>query len=101
MPHRTRAVWSPPSLSGSRACKDAPTLVSSSPSELDLVFGLAPRHNHAEAAVIHEQDLPLIRTGLVQISLAIQLRYELLLAETAMVRYCRGNRIVSNNHGVV
>jgi hypothetical protein len=35
------------------------------PSELDIVFGLALRHNNAELAVIHELDMPIDRTGLV------------------------------------
>jgi hypothetical protein len=46
------------------------------PSELDVVFGLALRHKKAELAVIHEQDFPVDRTGLVQRYIAIQLRYE-------------------------
>ncbi|HEY6974055.1 MAG TPA: hypothetical protein VI359_07105 [Nitrospiraceae bacterium] len=46
------------------------------PSELDLVIGLAFRYDKAELAVIHEQDMPIDRTGLVQRYIAIQLRYE-------------------------
>jgi len=46
------------------------------PSELDVVFGLALRHNNAELAVIQELDMPIDRTGLVQRYIAIQLRYE-------------------------
>lgn len=46
------------------------------PSDLDLVFGLALRYDKAELAVIHEQDFPVDRTGLVQRYIAIQLRYE-------------------------
>lgn len=46
------------------------------PSELDLVLGLALRYDKAEIAVIHEQDFPIDRTGLVQRYIAIQLRYE-------------------------
>lgn len=46
------------------------------PSELDLVVGLALRHRDAEVALIHEWDMPLDRSGLVQRYLAIQIRYE-------------------------
>ena len=46
-----------------------------SPTELDLVFGIAFRYKDAELAVIHEQDMPLDRGGLVQRYTAIQLRY--------------------------
>jgi len=46
------------------------------PTELDLVVGLAARYKNAELAVIHEQDMPLDRGGLVQRYIAIQLRYE-------------------------
>lgn len=46
-----------------------------SPTELDLVIGLAFRYKDAELAFIHEQDMPLDRGGLVQKYTAIQLRY--------------------------
>ncbi|HEY7532757.1 MAG TPA: hypothetical protein VH681_08295 [Nitrospiraceae bacterium] len=47
-----------------------------SPTELDLVFGLAFRYNNAELAIIHEQDMPLDRGGLIQRYIAVQLRYQ-------------------------
>ena len=46
------------------------------PTELDLVVGLALRHNDAELAVIYEQDMPLDQGGLIQKYVAIQLRYQ-------------------------
>lgn len=46
------------------------------PSELDLVVGVAVRHGDVELALIHEQDMPLDRSGLVQRYVALQLRYE-------------------------
>ncbi len=46
------------------------------PSELDLVVGVAVRYRDAEVALIHERDMPLDRSGLVQRYLAIQVRYE-------------------------
>lgn len=46
------------------------------PSEFDLVMGLAVRYREVELALIHEQDMPLDRDGLVQRYFALQLRYE-------------------------
>lgn len=54
--------------------RDASSAVN--PSELDLVVGLAFRYDKAELALIHEQDMPLDHSGLVQKYIAIQLRYE-------------------------
>lgn len=47
-----------------------------SQTEFDLVIGLAFRYDKAELALIHEQDMPLDRSGLVQKYIAIQLHYE-------------------------
>jgi hypothetical protein len=47
-----------------------------SQTELNIVVGLAFRYDEAELALIHEQDMPLDRSGLVQRYIAIQLRYE-------------------------
>jgi hypothetical protein len=46
------------------------------PSEFDLVMGLALRYQDVELALIHERDMPLDRGGLVQRYVALQLRYE-------------------------
>ena len=46
------------------------------PTELDWIIGLALRWSHYELAVLHEEDLPLDRGGLIQRYTAIQLRYE-------------------------
>ncbi len=46
------------------------------PTELDWILGLALRWRDAELAVLHEQDVPLDRGGLIQRYTAIQLRYE-------------------------
>ena len=39
-------------------------------------MGLAVRYQDMELALIHEQDMPLDRGGLVQRYVALQLRYE-------------------------
>lgn len=46
------------------------------PTELDWIIGLAFRWRDAELSVLHEQDVPLDRGGLIQRYTAIQLRYE-------------------------
>jgi hypothetical protein len=46
------------------------------PTELDWILGLAMRWKDYELAVLHEEDLPLDRRGLIQRYTAIQLRYE-------------------------
>jgi hypothetical protein len=46
------------------------------PTELDWILGLAMRWNDYELAVLHEEDLPLDRRGLIQRYTAIQLRYD-------------------------
>jgi hypothetical protein len=46
------------------------------PTELDWIIGLALRWRNSELAVLHEEDTPLDRGGLVQRYTAIQLRYE-------------------------
>jgi hypothetical protein len=45
------------------------------PTELDWIVGLALRWREAELSVLHEEDVPLDRGGLIQRYTAIQLRY--------------------------
>ena len=44
--------------------------------ELDWIIGLALRCEGYELSVLHEQDMPLDRGGLIQRYTAIQLRYQ-------------------------
>jgi hypothetical protein len=46
------------------------------PTELDWIIGLALRWKDYELSVLHERDMPLDRSGLIQRYTAIQLRYE-------------------------
>jgi len=45
------------------------------PTELDWIIGLALRWKNYELAVLHERDMPLDQSGLIQRYTAIQLRY--------------------------
>lgn len=47
-----------------------------SPTELDWIIGLALRWKDYELSVLHEQDTPLDRDGLIQRYTALQLRYQ-------------------------
>ena len=46
------------------------------PTELDWIIGMALRWKDYELSVLHEQDMPLDRGGLIQRYTAIQLRYQ-------------------------